>query len=66
VAAAIVEAAFDELDAPVGVVRVPNGAATLAEALARAVPAIVMRTCWLLGRPAHLSAEGGYPSPTAQ
>lgn len=53
-AAEITEATFDELDAPVGVVRVPIGTATLAEALACAVPAIVTRACWLMGRPAYI------------
>jgi pyruvate dehydrogenase E1 component beta subunit len=66
VAAAVAEAAFDELDAPVGVIRVPAGAATLAEALDRALPAIVTQTCWLLGRPAQIGEDGDYPSPTPQ
>lgn len=56
VVAALTDAAFDELDAPVDLLRVPAGTATLAEALDRAVPAIVTRACWLLGRPAHRSS----------
>jgi pyruvate dehydrogenase E1 component beta subunit len=57
-AAAITEAAFDELDAPVGVVRVPAGGGTLAETLARAVPVIVTRVCWMLGRSSGLASAG--------
>jgi hypothetical protein len=57
IAAAVTEAAFDDLDAPVGVVRVPAGAATLAEAQTRAVPAILTHVCWMLGRPATVDAD---------
>lgn len=55
VAAALTEAAFDELDAPIGVVRVAPGTASLAETLERAVPAIVTQACWLLGRPSNVA-----------
>jgi pyruvate/2-oxoglutarate/acetoin dehydrogenase E1 component len=58
VAAAVTEAAFDDLDAPIGVVRVPSGTATLAEALDRAVPAVVTQACWLLGRSAGIASGG--------
>jgi pyruvate dehydrogenase E1 component beta subunit len=51
-AAAITEAAFDELDAPVEVVRVPPGAPTLPEALSLGAAAITQRASWLLGLPA--------------
>lgn len=58
VAAAITEAAFDELDAPVGVVRIAPGTLTLAETLDRAVPSIIAQASWLLGRSADLAAGG--------
>jgi pyruvate/2-oxoglutarate/acetoin dehydrogenase E1 component len=48
-AAGISAAAFDELDAPVEVVRVPAGAASLADAIARGADAIVTQVRWMLG-----------------
>jgi hypothetical protein len=51
-AAAITEAAFDELDAPVEVVRVPQGVPTLPEAIAIGATAIARHALWLLGLPA--------------
>jgi pyruvate dehydrogenase E1 component beta subunit len=48
-AAAISGAAFDELDAPVEVVRVPAGEASLAGAIARGAEAIGTQVRWMLG-----------------
>jgi pyruvate/2-oxoglutarate/acetoin dehydrogenase E1 component len=54
-AAGITSAAFDELDAPVEVVRVPAGAASLSEAIARGAEAVVRQVRWLLGEKADPS-----------
>jgi pyruvate/2-oxoglutarate/acetoin dehydrogenase E1 component len=51
-ATAVSSAAFDELDAPVEVVRVPAGAASLADAIARGAGAIVGQVRWILGETA--------------
>ena len=51
-ASAISSAAFDELDAPVEVVRVPAGALSLADAIARGAAAIVSQVRWMLGESA--------------
>jgi pyruvate/2-oxoglutarate/acetoin dehydrogenase E1 component len=51
-ASAISSAAFDELDAPVEVVRVPAGAVSLADAIARGAGAIVSQVRWMLGEAA--------------
>jgi hypothetical protein len=48
-AASISAAAFDELDAPVEVVRVPAGAPSLADAIAGGAETIVTQVRWMLG-----------------
>lgn len=51
-AAGITASAFDELDAPVEVVRVPAGATSLSDAIARGAEAIITQARWLLGEKA--------------